>query len=233
VEKGVELRAGPGPDARLRGAFGGRTKVDVLRDENGWSLVRAPVVSGGAVEGWVLSSAVKSAEKEPARAKAEAAPTTPKAKAAEAPAPKQPAEKPPTEKQAAAEKQVPAATPMAARKEPPKAPASKGPDSIVLKPIPGTAGDKPPVPFPHKAHYTDDGVKCITCHHVVKARGNVEAPSHRCTDAGCHAAQQCNNQTVEEKNRACPFFQDAFHFNCIECHKQQSGPTKCKECHSG
>src|SRR6185369_17478081 len=108
---------------------------------------------------------------------------------------------------------VTAATPMVSRKEAAK-PAGKGPDNIVLKSIPGTAGEKASVPFPHKTHYGADGIACVTCHHVVKARGNVEAPSHRCTDSGCHAASQCNNQTVGDENRACPSFEDAFHFNC-------------------
>ena len=42
-----------------------------------------------------------------------------------------------------------------------------------------------------------------------------------------------NGQVVGAKNKACPFFVDAYHFNCIECHREQSGPTKCGECHTG
>jgi hypothetical protein len=67
----------------------------------------------------------------------------------------------------------------------------------------------------------------------VKAKGGAVPATMTCTDSGCHQADQCNGQVVTAKNKACPFFEDAYHFNCIECHRAQSGPTKCAECHSG
>jgi hypothetical protein len=133
---------------------------------------------------------------------------------------------------------APAGKPAAAPKgAPPPVKAAragdKGPDDILLKPIAGTAAKRPPTPFTHKKHYDDYGVKCAECHHLVKALGSKEPPQKTCTEAGCHTADQCNRQVVPAKNKACPFFEDAFHLNCIECHRSQKGPTKCAECHAG
>lgn len=252
VDKGVDIRVGPAADARVRGTFGGRTAVQVLREEGDWSFVRAPVVSGGAVEGWVASSAVHGAAEKVAKSTkasggaptAPAAPPPPAPRAASGTAVKESADAQTGAGSAAKAAPAPKAAPTpAAKAAPAPAPApkaapahgggDKGPDSIVLKAIVGTEEKKPPVPFTHKAHRTEDKIDCISCHHVVKARGNVEAPSHKCTDSGCHGATQCNNQQVAKENEACPMFEDAFHTNCIECHKKKSGPTKCKECHTG
>jgi hypothetical protein len=113
------------------------------------------------------------------------------------------------------------------------APASKGPANILIQPMAGTAKKQPATPFTHKAHYDDYSIDCVTCHHKVKALGGVAPKTYTCNAAGCHTADQCNNATVPKKNAACPFFEDAYHIQCIGCHKKDGGPTKCKECHTG
>jgi hypothetical protein len=212
IAKGTDLLAGPSPDSEVLGTFEGKTDVDALETRAQWTRVRAPVIGGGSVEGWVASAAVKApGEKPPAVVMAA---ESPKGKAA-APAPPAGGAKP------------------AAPAAPAKAAAGKGPENIVLAALAGMESKKPGTPFTHKQHYEDHGVKCEDCHHAVKAKGGAVPATKTCTDAGCHQATQCNGQTVAAKNKACPFFEDAFHFNCIECHRAQSGPTKCGECHAG
>jgi hypothetical protein len=173
------------------------------------------VLPTGSVEGWLACSSVKPAGEKPATvAKAAAAPA--KGKAA-----------------APAAGGAGAGAPPAKAPAPAKAAGGNGPDNIPLKAIAGMEMKRPEVPFTHQKHWSDYGVKCEECHHAVKAKGGAVPATKTCTDAGCHQATQCNGQTVAAKNKACPFFEDAFHFNCIECHRAQSGPTKCAECHSG
>jgi hypothetical protein len=210
VVKGTDLWDGPSPDSKVLGTFEGKTDVDVLETRGQWTRVRAPVIGGTSVEGWVMSAAVN-APGEPA-AVAKAAPVKGKAAAPAPPA-------------AGAKPAAPAA--------PAKAAAGKGPESIVLVALAGMEAKKPGTPFTHKKHYDDYSVKCEACHHAVKAKGGAVPASRTCTDAGCHQANQCNGQVVAAKNKDCPFFVDAYHFNCIECHRAQSGPTKCGECHTG
>ncbi len=223
VGRGTDLLAGPASDAKVRGTFQGRTDVDVLETDGAYSHVQAPVVGGGSVEGWVLSSAVQAPGAKPAVV---AKTDKPADKAA------------PT---AGGETKAPAVSGAkpAAAKPPAAAPAksgggeSKGPSDILLKALAGMAAKRPGTPFTHKKHYDDYGVKCVDCHHAVKAKGGAVPATKTCTDAGCHLADQCNGQPVPKKNDACPAFEDAYHKNCIDCHRQQSGPTKCAECHTG
>jgi hypothetical protein len=211
VGSGVDLLAGPSADARVRGTFEGRTTVEVLREENGYSYVRTPIVDGGSVEGWVASASVKPV------AKPAAGPDAATAKAPKEGGPPKGA--------------APPAKPMAS---PAKAAAKgNGPDDILLQPIAGTEKKRAATPFTHKKHYADYSVKCADCHHPVKALGGAEPPQTTCSEAGCHMASQCNNQAVPKKNAACPNFEDAYHTNCIDCHKKQGGPAKCAECHTG
>ncbi len=51
---------------------------------------------------------------------------------------------------------------------------------------------------------------CATCHHT--------GDNVKCTD--CHGAKP-----------EAPKNKKAFHKLCKDCHKKQSGPTKCKGCH--
>jgi hypothetical protein len=215
VQGGVELRSAANEESKILGDFESRTTVEILEKKEDWCRIRTPVLPKGSVEGWVRCAAISS---QPQTVSAPPAPSK-NPKAASPPA------------SAAAEKST---KPAASKPPPAKAGASgNGPDEILLQPIAGTAKKRPPAPFTHKTHYDTYSVACATCHHPVKALGNKEPPQKTCSDAGCHTADQCNNQVVPAKNKACPFFEDAFHVNCIECHRAQSGPTKCAECHSG
>lgn len=214
VGKGTDLLGGPSADAQVRGTFQGRTDVEVLETQGAFARVKAPVVGGGAVEGWVAASSVKApGEKAPVVAKA--------AKPAAA--------------SGAGEAAKPATVaPKAAPAKPATAKGggeSKGPDDILLKALAGMAAKRPGTPFTHEKHYDDYSVKCVDCHHAVKAQGGAVPATKTCSDAGCHLADQCGGQAVPKKNAACPAFEDAYHMNCIECHRKQSGPTKCAECH--
>jgi len=83
--------------------------------------------------------------------------------------------------------------------------ADNGPAEIKLEAKMGT------VTFQHAAHQ-GKVADCTTCHHK-----GVEAG--KCTS--CHGV-----------DAAAPKVKDAFHNQCIECHKKEAaGPTKCKECH--
>lgn len=220
VGRGTDLLAGASPDAKVRGTFQGRTDVDVLETDGAYSHVQAPVVGGGAVEGWVLSSAVQAPGAKPAAVAKTDKPAAPPAggetKASPASSAKPAVAKPPA-----------AAPAKSGGGE------NKGPADILLKAIAGMAAKRPGTPFTHKKHYDDYSVKCVECHHAVKAKGGAVPATKTCTDAGCHLADQCNGQPVPKKNDACPAFEDAYHKNCIDCHRQQSGPTKCAECHTG
>jgi len=60
----------------------------------------------------------------------------------------------------------------------------------------------------HQARVTD----CTTCHH--QGEGS--------------ACKSCHGTTT-----GIPDTKSIFHTSCKGCHKEQNGPTKCKECHSG
>jgi hypothetical protein len=203
VGRGTDLYAGPSTE-RVLGTFEGRTDVEVIREEGEFSLVHTSVIGGGSVEGWVRSAAIADRP----------APAIPSVAKAGAPA-KPKSSAPVTSRPAT------------------KAAGDKGPDDILLVPIAGTAKKKKTTPFTHKAHWDEYVPDCTTCHHKVKALGNVDPPKMTCSDSGCHTATECNDQTVPKKNAKCPNFEDAYHMNCITCHKQDGGPTKCAECHTG
>jgi len=205
----VDIREGPSADAEILGTFQGRTKVYVLGEQGDFVHVRAPTTGGSSVEGWVLASALKPPEEKPPR---EEKPTV----VARASTPAKPG--------ASGPKPAPPVKPP---------PSGNGPDDVLLKAIAGLTMKRAAVPFTHKKHYTDYKLKCEDCHHPVKAKGGTVPATRTCTSAGCHLADQCNGQVVPAKNKACPFFEDAYHFNCIDCHRAQGGPTKCAECHSG
>jgi class III cytochrome C family protein len=226
VNKGVDILDSPSATAEVLGTFQGRTKITVEEEQGQYARVKAPTTGGSSVEGWVLASSVKAPGEGAPAAEAKAAKTAPETKtAAAAPA-------------AGAKAAAPAAAPAKAA---PAAPAKaaggggkgNGPDDISLKAIAGMTMKRAAVPFTHKKHYADYSVKCDDCHHPVKAKGGAVPATKACTDAGCHQEASCNGAAVPAKNKACPNFEDAYHFNCIECHRAQSGPTKCAECHSG
>ena len=82
--------------------------------------------------------------------------------------------------------------------------AQGAPDSVT---VPG--GSFGEVTFDHKLHAEAAG--CKDCHHM-------GAVTEKCSS--CHTADASLNA------------KDAFHKNCIDCHKaEEKGPTGCMECH--
>ena len=81
----------------------------------------------------------------------------------------------------------------------------KGPAEIKL---PAKMGE---VTFNHAAHQ-GRVADCATCHHQ---------------GAGT-ACRSCHGVKAD-----APKAKDAFHTRCKGCHKEQNGPTKCKQCHTG
>ncbi len=78
------------------------------------------------------------------------------------------------------------------------------------------------VPFSHKAHVEKEKIDCATCHHKDK---NPKEPD-KCSS--CHMPKDVKDNAPPAK--------DAFHKNCIDCHKEaaakgKKAPTKCNECH--
>lgn len=83
--------------------------------------------------------------------------------------------------------------------------ADNGPAEIKL---PASMGE---ITFDHAGHQGRIA-ECTTCHHQ---------------GAGT-ACRSCHDAKPE-----APTAKKAFHAQCKACHKEQSGPTKCKECHTG
>lgn len=84
-------------------------------------------------------------------------------------------------------------------------------------------GKFPPVKFTHAKHSTDYKIDCKVCHHK---EADPKAKAQKCTD--------CHNPAEAKDN--VPKAEDAYHKNCIDCHKKEveagkSAPTKCHECH--
>ncbi|MFC1669722.1 cytochrome c3 family protein [Spirochaetota bacterium] len=89
-----------------------------------------------------------------------------------------------------------------------------------------------PVSFPHKKHM--DSVDCRDCHHLYQDGKNVIKvselkpgdPMVKCSN--CHGAEDVGNSYN---------LMDAFHIQCIECHRKnnqeglKTGPMLCGECH--
>lgn len=75
------------------------------------------------------------------------------------------------------------------------------------------ADKQPGVQFNHETHAPL--ADCVSCHHTSKSKDDIQS----CFE--CHG-----------KDASAPVVKDAFHDQCIKCHKEQAkGPTKCKECH--
>jgi len=85
--------------------------------------------------------------------------------------------------------------------------ADNGPETVKLE-APKMGGTT--VTFQHRAHQSRVS-DCTTCHHK-----GVEAGA--CT--GCHGVKP-----------EAPTAKDAFHKLCKGCHKDNAGPTSCKDCH--
>jgi hypothetical protein len=76
-----------------------------------------------------------------------------------------------------------------------------------------------PVNFSHASHVDKQKIKCAVCHHADPAKPK--------------ACTTCHKLEPQDKT---PSAKEAFHQQCITCHKQQADkagkvPTKCNECH--
>jgi len=75
-----------------------------------------------------------------------------------------------------------------------------------------------PVTFSHETHtYFVDS--CAMCHHH-------SPPDQTPPCRGCHGAQ------AKLKDLEMPGLKDAYHGQCISCHKELGAPTGCTECHA-
>ncbi len=95
--------------------------------------------------------------------------------------------------------------------------ASAAPPEKFLLSIRNIVQTKPTVGFSHKGHW-ETVTDCRTCHH----RDSVIL-GQKCS--GCHGS-------TDEITRIC--LRQAFHRQCLGCHsKENRGPRKCNECHTG
>ena len=75
--------------------------------------------------------------------------------------------------------------------------------------------------FDHKTHTVESGygISCSDCHH------NLEEG-----EANPQACGECHE--LESQDEDVPSRADAFHTQCIDCHKEaEAGPQKCALCH--
>ncbi|MFB3917598.1 MAG: cytochrome c3 family protein [Terriglobales bacterium] len=105
--------------------------------------------------------------------------------------------------------------------------AQKAPKDIIIMPAPQGG-----VKFLHKAHSTERGAKCETCHHPSKTEKPATAAQQACSD--CHA--KVAQAPMKTKLQAAFHNPAATAGICIDCHKAENAkgkkaPTKCMECH--
>jgi hypothetical protein len=113
---------------------------------------------------------------------------------------------------------------------------------IELAPPEGADARKAAVEFPHAVHFD---YSCQTCHHKWEKEPEIRS----CMASGCHDLVQAPTQ--KDTAAAIRYYKNAFHQNCIDCHKKikierkkmemsgavlseklpRTGPTGCKECH--
>ena len=106
----------------------------------------------------------------------------------------------------------------------------KAPEGMKVKEKDGKPGAlQKAVPFPHTKHAA---VECKECHHTMEADGG---KIKKCTDAGCHDSLEARGK---ENAKDIKLVENAFHTQCIECHKalkkeqKPTGPTACGKCHT-
>jgi hypothetical protein len=91
-----------------------------------------------------------------------------------------------------------------------------GPDTVKLESL---AGAYEPVTFSHDMHslVAED---CAVCHH--------RSPAGQTPGCG-----KCHRASLESKKSGVPALKDAYHGQCIGCHKEMDmGPTGCTQCHA-
>ena len=111
----------------------------------------------------------------------------------------------------------------------------------------GVVPSRSPVDFPHSLHFA---YACKTCHHTWDGF----TPVKNCTTSGCHDQVALPKDRNGKEVSASPeirYFREAYHQNCITCHKRletkrrrleaggrilnkplpKTGPTGCIGCH--
>jgi len=121
---------------------------------------------------------------------------------------------------------------------------------ITLHPPESVNASRSPVDFPHAAHFAH--YDCKTCHHKWEGATAVQG----CTASGCHDLDKTPELTPGKKidrNLMAKYYKNAFHGQCIDCHKKLliknkemenavtagitkpeivvPGPTSCIKCH--
>lgn len=94
--------------------------------------------------------------------------------------------------------------------------SGKKPENPIRIMFYNTAGN---VIFDHREHVEDYGLDCTDCHHMYEESEGTKP----------EACSECHMPDSDEES---PKLSDAFHTQCIECHKDSgSGPTECTQCH--
>lgn len=102
-----------------------------------------------------------------------------------------------------------------------------------------------PVSFDHQLHAESFG--CSACHHHTTGDGSPSPSCQRChTDgsatpdvscSGCHAKELTAKAPATEAKEKLRYHIDkpsllgALHLQCLGCHRSESGPTGCQDCH--
>lgn len=94
------------------------------------------------------------------------------------------------------------------------------------------------VEFDHKAHAADYGLSCGKCHHDKNGKP-LNNLSYDDAVQSCYACHDKNGRPTREegmsqeqwKKEQLKYYYGAIHENCMGCHKETAGPTRCTECH--
>ncbi len=83
-----------------------------------------------------------------------------------------------------------------------------------------------PVMFSHKAHHEDYTLKCTSCHHDYNDGKNDWQEGD-----DVNACADCHTEPYKTVGKLLSLHQ-AFHKNCVKCHKAtDSAPKACDDCH--
>ncbi|GBC61952.1 cytochrome c [Desulfonema ishimotonii] len=113
--------------------------------------------------------------------------------------------------------------------------SAKKPDQPLRLVFTGAAGS---VMFDHKTHVADYGLACTDCHHhpsepeeeaaVQSCSACHDLPKDGSLPASCLDCHEADEVSLE----GTPGKTDAFHAQCIGCHKEgEAGPIECAKCH--
>ena len=119
--------------------------------------------------------------------------------------------------------------------------------TITIEPPDSIEAKRSAVEFPHSLHFN---FKCSECHHTWKGDAEIQG----CMTSGCHDGTISPLKAKQEGQEAVPahqYFKQAYHSQCIGCHKNikaenkkmeksilsadaellPSGQTGCVQCH--